>query len=110
MLSHKPIATTLKISTTKLATTRRKSTFKTLSSKTTISTQNINKNPFFHCEKIDPVLVAKLPKENDPNEFNGIPLCLLIGGSKLTCKDCYENCISPYKKCPKESCYCRWYN
>ncbi|CAF0794782.1 unnamed protein product [Brachionus calyciflorus] len=89
--------------TTRIKTTKKIST----TSPSGIST---NKNPFFHCEKISPSVVEKLPKNDDPNEFNGIPLCLLIGDSELTCKDCYENCISPFKKCPKDSCYCRWYN
>ena len=96
--------------TTRVKTTKKIPTTSTSTTPINTSTKKIEKNPFFHCEKIDPVVVEKLPKVEDPNEYNGIPLCLLIGDSKLTCKDCYENCISPYKKCPKESCFCRWYS
>ncbi|RNA32592.1 hypothetical protein BpHYR1_038719 [Brachionus plicatilis] len=101
--SYKTTTTRTEIPTKTSRTTKLKSTTKASTMKTTVSTKKINKNPFFHCEKIEASMAAKLPKDHDPNEFNGIPLCLLIGDSPLTCKDCYENCISPYKKCPKES-------
>lgn len=64
---------------------------------------------FFHCERLPPSLVPFIETTPDPNEYKGIPLCLLIGDSSTTCKDCYEKCITPLKKCPREYCYCKWY-
>lgn len=64
---------------------------------------------FFHCEKLPLSLVPFIETTPDPNEYKGIPLCLLIGDSDTTCKDCYERCITPLKECPRKYCYCKWY-
>jgi hypothetical protein len=83
----------------------------TESSPTTSSpmTTTTTTSSFFHCEKLPPSLVPFIETSPDPNEFKGIPLCLLIGDSLTTCKDCYERCMTPLKQCPREYCYCKWY-
>jgi hypothetical protein len=82
------------------------------STETTSTTSEIKEsisNKAFRCKRLPVELAALASRKTDPNEFLGTPVCYLIGRSKLTCKDCYENCITPLRKCPRKDCYCKWY-
>jgi hypothetical protein len=64
----------------------------------------------FHCQETPKNFL--LPKQTPVEQrYKGMLLCYLIGlPGKSTCKQCYENCSSPFKTCPEDSCLCFWYS
>jgi hypothetical protein len=68
-----------------------------------------NSEAEFRCKRLPVEWAAIASRKRDPNEFYGMPVCYLIGRTRLKCKDCYENCITPLKDCPRKDCFCKWY-
>ncbi len=68
-----------------------------------------DRKPGFRCRRLPVELAAMASQKTGPNEFYGTPVCYLVGRTNLSCKDCYENCITPLKRCPRQDCYCKWF-
>jgi hypothetical protein len=88
--------------------------FFTTKSTTLATTKHIEKISglefMFHCQETPKNFL--LPKQTPVEQrYKGMLLCYLIGlPGKSTCKQCYENCSSPFKTCPEDSCLCFWYS
>ncbi len=61
------------------------------------------------CQRLPFNIASSLSKIIDPYKYHGKPVCYIVGDTRLSCKQCYENCISPYRTCPTQDCYCKWH-